>query len=131
MFFIFFYCYFSVRGLILALPNGADHGQALLTKISDSPIDKLTKRYKEGTLHSCRLTSYNWFDGLYQVSLQKSVLEAQFLHAKVCVGMPCPSFPKKKFPVVQDLLPGMLVKATVASIESFGVIVDVTERIHG
>jgi hypothetical protein len=79
-------CSFSARGLILALPNGTDHGQALLTKISDSPIDKLTKRYKEGTLHSCRLTSYTWFDGLYQVSLQKSVLEAQFLHAKVCRG---------------------------------------------
>lgn len=81
-----------------------------MSKLSDTEMDKLPKRFKVGSTHPARITGYNYVDAIFFVSLQQSVLEAPFLRA-------------------QDVKPGTLVKAIVVSLESFGVIVAITNKI--
>jgi rRNA biogenesis protein RRP5 len=73
-------------------------------------VEKFGKRHKEGSVHKARVLSTNSIDGLAQLSLQQSVWDIQFLRAS-------------------DIKPGMLVTGTVASVEPFGMLVNLTDTI--
>jgi len=53
-----------------------------ISRVADTKIDTLSKEtgtYKSGTTHKARLVGYNAIDGLYLLSLEKSVIESPFL----------------------------------------------------
>ncbi|KAK5955833.1 rRNA biogenesis protein rrp5 [Knufia fluminis] len=68
-------------GIYLSLPSGA-LGFAHISRISDKSIEILSEvsgPYKIGTEHQARIIDYNAIDGLYVLSLEKSVIEQPFL----------------------------------------------------
>lgn len=86
-------------GIYFALPSGAK-GFAHISRLSDKTVDTLSEisgPYKLGTEHQARILDYNPIDGLYVLSLQKSVLDQPFLR-------------------LDDVKPGLTVKGTVEKI---------------
>lgn len=72
----------SKLGLYLDLGKGETTGFAHASRINDRKLDFLSGSagaYKVGTQHKARVLDFNSFDGLYLVSLQKSVLEKPYL----------------------------------------------------
>ncbi|KAK0814510.1 rRNA biogenesis protein rrp5 [Friedmanniomyces endolithicus] len=73
------------RGLFLSLPTGngtTSPAFAHISQISDSRIDVLsssTGQFQLGSTHKARIISYNPLDGLYYVSLKRSILEQTYL----------------------------------------------------
>lgn len=76
-------------GIYFTLPSGAQ-GFAHISRLADKTIDTLSEisgPYKLGTEHQARILDFNPIDGLYVLSLQKSVLEQPFLRlADVKIG---------------------------------------------
>ncbi|KAK4947261.1 hypothetical protein LTR28_007661, partial [Elasticomyces elasticus] len=69
-------------GLFLDLGVEGSRGFAHISKISENKIESLsesTGAYRVGSVHRGRIIAYNPMDGLYQMSLQKSVIEEPFL----------------------------------------------------
>jgi len=103
----------SIFGLLVELQDGKK-AFAHLSRISDGKgnTQKIGKKYKAGTSHQCRIVGYNGLDGLYVVSLQKSVIEKPFLR-------------------YADIRPGMIVTGTILTLEDFGMIVKLSDHIKG
>lgn len=71
-------------GIYLSLPGKAV-GFAHIARLSDQNVDmisELSGGYKKGTEHQARVLDYNAIDGIYILSLQKSVLEQPFLRVE-------------------------------------------------
>ncbi|KAI9106108.1 hypothetical protein DFS34DRAFT_47062 [Phlyctochytrium arcticum] len=84
---------------------------AHISRLSDTPIDKVEKKFKAGQTHRARVLSFDPCDGLLQISLQKSVLEQAFLrHA--------------------DIKCGMSVKGSVVRVTSAGMVIALTNSIN-
>lgn len=47
--------------------------------MTDGKIEKLDKPYRQGTKHKCRIIDFDPLNGIYQVSMQPSVLNQPFL----------------------------------------------------
>jgi len=79
-------------GLYLKFAESANPAFAHISRISDTKIDSLTEstgQYKLGSTHPARILSFNPIDGVYNVSLEKKVLEQPFLRIEdVQVGTP-------------------------------------------
>lgn len=95
-------------GLIASFENGLE-GYIHITKASDKPIKRFDECYEIGKIHNARIISVDNLDGLYILSLQKSILEQQFLrHHEVKIGM--------------------MVDAVVLKVDVSGVIVSIGEN---
>jgi rRNA biogenesis protein RRP5 len=102
-----------VLGICLELPGQPDcTGFAHLSRISDEHIDKIGKEYTVGTRHTCRVVGHSPMDCVANVSLQDSTLSAPFLR-------------------IEDIEVGAAVSGTVLSVESYGIIVTLADRIRG
>ena len=103
----------AVLGLCLSLP-GVDTctGFAHISRLSDERIEKVGKQHTVGTSHQCRVVSHSLLDGLANVSLEESVLAAPFL-------------------TYTDVKVGSAVSGKILSVETYGVIVGLTDRIRG
>ena len=100
-------------GLYLKLP-GADActGFAHISRLSDERIDKIGRKHSAGTTHQCRVVSHSLIDGMANVSLEESILAAPFL-------------------TYSDVTVGSAVSGKIISVEPYGVIVSLTDRIRG
>lgn len=86
-------------GIYLSLPSEA-LGFAHISRLSDKTVDTLSEisgPYKVGTEHQARVIDYNAIDGLYVLSLEKSVIEQPFLR-------------------LEDVDPGKTVKGTIEKV---------------
>ena len=103
----------AVLGLCLSLP-GVDTctGFAHLSRISDERIDKIGRKHTVGTVHKCRVVSHSLIDGLANVSLEESILAAPFL-------------------TYSDVKVGSAVSGKILSVETYGVIVSLADRVRG
>lgn len=85
-------------GLLFCIPCGDNQtlpAYAHISRIADHHIDSIdNKRFKISSNHKCRVVGHDMMDGVALVSLQPTVLEAQFLRH-------------------QDLKPGMVIKNAV------------------
>ena len=76
-------------GVYFSLPSQA-LGFAHVSRLSDKTVENLSEisgPFKKGTEHQARIVDYNAVDGLYILSLQKSILEQPYLRlADVEVG---------------------------------------------
>ncbi|KAJ3411723.1 hypothetical protein HDV05_001783 [Chytridiales sp. JEL 0842] len=101
----------SSTGCILQCPNGSI-GYLHVSRISDSAtpsIDK--KKHAIGTTHKVRVVGHDLCDGLVQLSMKPSILNAPFLRK-------------------DDVKPGMVVKGTIQRIESYGLLIALTDSIQ-
>lgn len=99
-----------LHGLLLELPGCAAYVH--ISRLSDEHVDKIGgSSYKVGTRHACRLVDYDPFEGLYQASMQPSVLKEAFVQ-------------------VSEIAPGQLVKGVCQRVESYGLLVQLTEHIR-
>ncbi|KAJ9650135.1 rRNA biogenesis protein rrp5 [Neophaeococcomyces mojaviensis] len=74
-------CVVPGLGVYFSLPSDA-YGFAHISRLSDKTVDSLSEMsgpYKVGSEHEARILDYNPIDGLYILSLQKSILEQLFL----------------------------------------------------
>lgn len=103
----------AVLGLCLSLP-GVDTctGFAHISRLSDERIEKVGKQHTVGTAHTCRVVSHSLLDGLANVSLEETVLAAPFL-------------------TYADVKVGSAVSGKILSVETYGVIIGLTDRIRG
>ncbi|GAB7347215.1 hypothetical protein MBLNU459_g3320t2 [Dothideomycetes sp. NU459] len=107
-------------GLFLKVPHSANPAFAHISRISDDKIDSLaetTGQYKLDSTHRARILGFNPIDGVYNVSLEKKVLEQPFLR-------------------LEDVQVGQIVKCTVEKIilgakGVTGVLVKLAEGIDG
>ncbi|KAK5098378.1 rRNA biogenesis protein rrp5 [Lithohypha guttulata] len=86
-------------GVYLSLPSSAT-GFAHISRLSDSTIDTLSQisgPFKIGTEHQARIIDFNAIDGLYVLSLERSVIEQPFLR-------------------LVDVQPGVIVKGTIEKV---------------
>ena len=77
-------------GLFVDVGGEAILGFVHISRISDDKVDALTEttgKHKLGSVHRGRIIGYNPMDGLYIVSLEKSVIEQPFLRIEdITVG---------------------------------------------
>ncbi|KAJ3191224.1 rRNA biogenesis protein rrp5 [Irineochytrium annulatum] len=90
------------------------YGFAHVSKLTDTPIVEVPQsKFAKGSSHKVRVIGFDLCDGVVQLSLQPSVLNASFLRKA-------------------DVKPGVvvkLIKATVTKIEPFGLIVAINDSI--
>lgn len=82
-----------------------------ISRLSDEHVERIEGPYKVGSKHRARLIDYDAFSGLYQASLQGSILKEALLRP-------------------DDLHPGQVVRGQVIRMESYGALVALTERIR-
>lgn len=82
-----------------------------ISRLCDEHVERIEGAYKVGTKHRARLIEYDAFSGLYQASLQPSVLKETLLR-------------------VDDVYPGQVVRGQVMRMEPYGALVALTERIR-
>ncbi|KAF2189023.1 rRNA biogenesis protein-like protein RRP5 [Zopfia rhizophila CBS 207.26] len=107
-------------GLYLDLGIREVIGFAHISRLADEKIERLSEAtgpFKLGAKHRARVVGYNAMDGLFQVSLEKSVLDQPFLR-------------------VEDIKVGQVVKGKVEKLiidknGSAGVLVNLSDRITG
>lgn len=84
-----------------------------ISKVKDGKVDSLLETsgpYKVGTVHPARIIGYNAFDGMFLLSMEKSVLEQPFLRIEdIPVGAVVPGI-VEKLVVNQAGLGGLIVK---------------------
>ncbi|KAL2262687.1 hypothetical protein VTK26DRAFT_440 [Humicola hyalothermophila] len=84
-----------------------------ISRVKDGKVDTLFENsgpYKVGSVHPGRVVGYNPFDGMYLLSLEKSVLEQPFLRIEdIPVGAVVPG-EVEKLVINQDGLGGLIVK---------------------
>lgn len=97
-------------GVVISIGEGS-FAYVHLSRLSDERVEKIEGQYKVGSKHAARLVDYDAFSGLYQASLQPSILKEALLR-------------------IQDVHPGQIVRGEVSKVESFGVIVSLTDRIR-
>jgi rRNA biogenesis protein RRP5 len=99
-------------GLVMQL-DGTHKGFVHISRVSDDHIEKLQgKKYKVMSAHTCRILGFNTLEGMATLSMQKSVLERVFLR-------------------YADIEIGSVISGVVHSVESFGVVITVTDHIRG
>jgi rRNA biogenesis protein RRP5 len=85
------------------------------SRISDTPTSTTSidpkKKHAIGSTHKSRVVGHDLCDQLVQLSTQPSVLSATFLRKS-------------------DIQPGMIVKATILKVETYGLVVSLTESIR-
>lgn len=85
---------------------------AHISRLSDDHVpSRIQAPYKIGSRHDCRLIDFDWFDGVYQASLQPSLLAQPILR-------------------FEDLTPGRIVHGRVARKESYGILVHITDHVR-
>ncbi|KAI9142050.1 hypothetical protein BKA69DRAFT_1037920 [Paraphysoderma sedebokerense] len=102
-------------GCLCLIPNEAKiAGYAHLPSLSDSKLSSAERvqKFKEGSKHRCRILRHDTIDGLLNISFQKSILNMPFLR-------------------LQDLKVGSSIKATVNKVESYGIVVSITDNLRG
>ncbi|TPX58764.1 hypothetical protein SpCBS45565_g07918 [Spizellomyces sp. 'palustris'] len=87
-------------------------GYTHISRLSDSPIDKIEKKFKIGSQHRGRVLGFDYCDGLLQLTFQKSILEQRFMRHS-------------------DIKPGMTVKGQVVKLTPAGMIVALSSTING
>ncbi|KAK4650317.1 rRNA biogenesis protein rrp5 [Podospora pseudocomata] len=91
-----------------------------ISRVKDGKVDSLFETsgpYKVGSVHAARVVGYNPFDGMYNLSMEKSVLEQPFLRIQdIPVGV---------------VVPGVVEKLVVNEHGLGGLIVKVAEGISG
>ncbi|KAK7268213.1 hypothetical protein RIF29_20906 [Crotalaria pallida] len=93
-------------GLLLEVPSIPESTPAFISDIAEEEIKKLEKKYREGNLVRVRILGLRHLEGLAIRVLKASALEeAVFTHS--------------------DVKPGMVVKAKILSVDSFGAIVQI------
>ncbi|XP_014641189.1 PREDICTED: protein RRP5 homolog isoform X2 [Ceratotherium simum simum] len=103
--------FFSKAGATFRLKDGA-LAYARLSHLSDPKNIFNPEIFKPGNTHKCRVIDYSQMDELALLSLRTSIIEAQYLR-------------------YHDIKPGALVKGTVLTIKSYGMLVKVGEQIRG
>ncbi|XP_066094534.1 protein RRP5 homolog isoform X1 [Saccopteryx bilineata] len=103
--------FFSKVGATFRLKDGS-LAYARLSHLADSKNNFNPEAFKPGNTHKCRIINYSQMDELALVSLRTSIIEAQYLS-------------------YHDIKPGALVKGTVLTIKSYGMLVKVGEQIRG
>ncbi|XP_032986420.1 protein RRP5 homolog isoform X3 [Rhinolophus ferrumequinum] len=103
--------FFNKAGATFRLNDGA-LAYARLSHLSDSKNTFNPEAFKPGNTHKCRIIDYSPMDELVLLSLQTSIIEAQYLR-------------------YHDIKPGALVKGTVLTIKPYGILVKVAEYIRG
>ncbi|TPX37608.1 hypothetical protein SmJEL517_g00637 [Synchytrium microbalum] len=98
-------------GILLDCP-GVEGAYCHLSRLSDTFVEKIDKKFRAKTQHRARVIGMDFCDGLIQVSLQPTVLAQTFYRH-------------------EDLKPGMIVKGRVLKLESYGMIVGLTDTIRG
>ncbi|KAJ0394724.1 hypothetical protein P43SY_004004 [Pythium insidiosum] len=84
-----------------------------ISNVSDGHVDKLEKKFRAGHDRvTCRVIGVAPFDGLVTVSCKQSSLQQLVLRH-------------------QDLTPGLAVKGTILAIESWGVLLELSEGVRG
>ncbi|KAG0718910.1 Protein RRP5 [Chionoecetes opilio] len=103
----------SASGIYVRL-NAKTRGFCSGNHLSDKNkvLKHITRDFPVGKKHTCRLIKYNFLDQLFIVSLQKSVLEQQFVS-------------------YSELAPGQVVEATVSGYEETGARLAVSKVISG
>lgn len=97
-------------GVVISLGE-ASFAYVHISRLADERVEKIEGQYKVGTAHPARIIGFDAFSGLYQASLRPSTLKEQVLR-------------------IEDVHPGQDIRAEVAKIEPFGLIVTVNERIR-
>ncbi|KAK3996039.1 rRNA biogenesis protein rrp5 [Cladorrhinum sp. PSN332] len=91
-----------------------------ISRVKDGKVDSLFETsgpYKVGSVHPGRIIGYNSFDGMYLLSMEKSVLEQPFLRIEdIPVGV---------------VVPGVVEKLVVNQAGLGGLIVKISEGISG
>ncbi|KAK0674322.1 hypothetical protein QBC41DRAFT_264755 [Cercophora samala] len=91
-----------------------------ISRVKDGKVDSLFETsgpYKIGSVHAARVVGYNPFDGMYNLSMEKSILEQPFLRIQdIPVGV---------------VVPGVVEKLVVNEHGLGGLIVKVAEGISG
>ncbi|KAK4169438.1 rRNA biogenesis protein rrp5 [Cladorrhinum sp. PSN259] len=91
-----------------------------ISKVKDGKVDSLFETsgpYKVGSVHTGRVIGYNSFDGMYLLSMEKSILEQPFLRIEdIPVGV---------------VVPGVVEKLVVNQAGLGGLIVKISEGISG
>ncbi|XP_019580596.2 protein RRP5 homolog isoform X1 [Rhinolophus sinicus] len=103
--------FFNKAGATFRLNDGS-LAYARLSHLSDSKNAFNPEAFKPGNTHKCRIIDYSPMDELVLLSLQTSIIEAQYLR-------------------YHDIKPGALVKGTVLTIKPYGILVKVAEYIRG
>jgi rRNA biogenesis protein RRP5 len=83
-----------------------------ISHVDDNRVENLDKKFKKGDKVQGRVIGHDYCDGTVLFSLEKSVLGQKYMS-------------------LADLKAGDSVKGTVARVESFGVIVNVSDKING
>ena len=103
-------------GMSLALPfkkNSDPFGAyAHISQATDGFIKSLSKSFKIGSTHRCRILAFNMLEGVAVVTLKESVIEQQILSHS-------------------DVAPGMVLEVTVAKLSPHGMKVQLTDSISG
>ncbi|TPX37287.1 hypothetical protein SeLEV6574_g07938, partial [Synchytrium endobioticum] len=102
----------SDTGVLLDVPGAPEGAYCHVSRLSDTHLDKIDKKYRPSTKHRARVIGMDLCDELVQVSLQPSVLAQTFFRH-------------------EDLSAGMMVKGRVLKLESYGMLVALTENIRG
>ncbi|KAK4200448.1 hypothetical protein QBC40DRAFT_279966, partial [Triangularia verruculosa] len=84
-----------------------------ISRVKDGKVDSLFETsgpYKVGSVHAARVVGYNPFDGMYNLSMEKSILEQPFLRIQdIPVGAVVPGV-VEKLVVNEHGLGGLIVK---------------------
>eukprot|EP00899_Mesostigma_viride_P026493 jgi/Mesvir1/7028/Mv09156-RA.1 len=100
-------------GVLLELPVTSQQkvpAYAHISNLSDTKVDKIGSLLKRGQEVQARIIGYRSIDGLANVSLKPSVVSQAFVSRS-------------------ELKPGMLVKARVAKVEEFGLVLSLGESV--
>uniref|UniRef100_M3ZCB8 Protein RRP5 homolog n=1 Tax=Nomascus leucogenys TaxID=61853 RepID=M3ZCB8_NOMLE len=103
--------FFKKAGATFRLKDGV-LAYARLSHLSDSKNVFNPEAFKPGNTHKCRIIDYSQMDELALLSLRTSIIEAQYLR-------------------YHDIQPGAVVKGTVLTIKSYGMLVKVGEQMRG
>ena len=98
-------------GLLVRLPQGKI-AYANASQLVDGPIESPEKKFKIREHYICRVVGFDYCDGMVHVSFQKSVLSQPFLR-------------------YQDIQPGQLVQGHILKVDSFGMLIALSETIRG
>jgi ribosomal protein S1 len=123
-------------------------GYVHISRLADDHVEKIGKRYAEGTTHAGRVVGLNLMDGLAALSFEASVLSRRYLQAIVSarpIGG-CPPCPRMylaaqpttvacyaclRFPFFQDVPAGALVTGEVVRLTDNGLVMQLAENITG
>ncbi|KAJ3286606.1 hypothetical protein HK104_008958, partial [Borealophlyctis nickersoniae] len=98
-------------GCLLEIP-GAGIGYVHMSKLSDAHADKIEKRFRAGTAHRARVIGFDYCDGLTLVTFQESIINQAYMR-------------------YEDIKAGTIIKGKILKLESYGVLVEITNNIRG